>query len=166
MTWADAEAFALQQGGTLAALNDAGEQQWLLNTVSFGSSYQVWLGGRDHHSAQWTWETGEPFSFAPWFLLYSYPEESFAMLIVTGSERGGWVNHPGGALHYGVVESCYANCDASGTAPALNVADFTCFLQKFAAGDGYANCDGGTTAPLLSVADFTCFLQRFAAGCP
>ena len=62
--------------------------------------------------------------------------------------------------------ACYANCDASTAAPALNVADFTCFLQRFAAADPYANCDGSTTAPMLNVADFTCFLQSFAQGCP
>jgi hypothetical protein len=61
---------------------------------------------------------------------------------------------------------CYANCDGSVAAPVLNVADFSCFLQKFAAGDGYANCDGSVAAPVLNVADFSCFLQRFAAGCP
>ena len=60
---------------------------------------------------------------------------------------------------------CYANCDGSTTAPILNVADFTCFLNRFAAGDSYANCDGSTTPPTLNVADFTCFLNRFAAGC-
>ena len=62
--------------------------------------------------------------------------------------------------------SCYGNCDESTTAPVLNVADFTCFLQRFAAGNSYANCDESTVAPTLNVADFTCFLQRFAAGCP
>jgi subtilisin-like proprotein convertase family protein len=62
--------------------------------------------------------------------------------------------------------TCYANCDNSTTAPILNVGDFTCFLQRFAAGDAYANCDNSTTPPVLNVGDFTCFLQRFAAGCP
>ena len=61
--------------------------------------------------------------------------------------------------------SCYANCDSSTTAPVLNVLDFTCFLNKFAAGDSYANCDHSTTAPVLNVLDFTCFLNSFAAGC-
>jgi hypothetical protein len=61
---------------------------------------------------------------------------------------------------------CYANCDGSTAAPTLNVADFGCFLQRFAAGAAYANCDGSTTEPVLNVADFTCYLQRFAAGCP
>jgi hypothetical protein len=63
------------------------------------------------------------------------------------------------------VGGCYANCDNSTLPPALNVADFTCFLQRFSEGKYYANCDGSHVAPVLNVADFTCFLQRFAAGC-
>ncbi len=62
--------------------------------------------------------------------------------------------------------ACYANCDASTVPPVLNVNDFTCFLNKFAAGDPYANCDGSATPPTLNILDFTCFLNRFAAGCP
>jgi hypothetical protein len=60
---------------------------------------------------------------------------------------------------------CYPNCDGSTTEPILNVADFSCFLGKFAAGDPYANCDGSTIEPVLNVADFSCFLGKFAAGC-
>jgi hypothetical protein len=66
------------------------------------------------------------------------------------------------AFHY----PCYADCASGGPPPRLNVADFTCFLQRFAAGAPYCNCDGSTTPPVLNVGDFTCFLQRFAAGCP
>ena len=29
----------------------------------------------------------------------------------------------------------------------------------------YPNCDQSTSPPILKVADFTCFLQRYAAGC-
>ncbi len=61
---------------------------------------------------------------------------------------------------------CYANCDCSTTAPVLNVLDFSCFLNRFAAGDPLANCDGSSTPPVLNVLDFSCFLNRFAAGCP
>jgi hypothetical protein len=68
-------------------------------------------------------------------------------------------------LDIGIPATCYPNCDESTAAPILNVADFTCFLQRFAAGNSYANCDNSTNAPFLNVADFTCFLQRFAAGC-
>jgi hypothetical protein len=61
--------------------------------------------------------------------------------------------------------ACYANCDGSTAAPVLNVLDFGCFLNRFAAGDSYANCDGSTAVPTLNVLDFGCFLNRFAAGC-
>jgi hypothetical protein len=61
---------------------------------------------------------------------------------------------------------CYANCDCSTLAPVLNVADFTCFLNRFTSGESYANCDNSTSAPVLNVQDFTCFLNRFTTGCP
>jgi hypothetical protein len=61
---------------------------------------------------------------------------------------------------------CYPNCDESAVAPVLNVADFSCFLARFAKADQRANCDQSTTPPVLNVADFSCFLSSFAAGCP
>jgi hypothetical protein len=70
---------------------------------------------------------------------------------------------------------CYANCDGSTTAPVLNVDDFTCFVNEFAAAQSlpiaqqiasYANCDASTIAPVLNVDDFTCFINAFAQGCP
>jgi probable HAF family extracellular repeat protein len=69
-------------------------------------------------------------------------------------------------LNLGRPPACYANCDGSTIPPVLNVGDFTCFLQRFAAADPYANCDQSTTPPILNIGDFTCFLQSFAAGCP
>lgn len=91
-----------------------------------------------------------------------YPEPLF----ILGSQQGdgGWRHGfqtfmlPGGP-------GCFPNCDGSTAAPLLNIADFTCFLQKFAAGDPYANCDSSTLPPLFNIGDFTCFLQKFAAGC-
>lgn len=65
-----------------------------------------------------------------------------------------------------VCGACYANCDLGTVPPVLNIADFVCFQNRFAAGDPYANCDGSTVAPNLNVADFVCFLNRYAAGCP
>jgi hypothetical protein len=65
-----------------------------------------------------------------------------------------------------VVCPCYANCDGSTIAPVLNVNDFLCFQNRYAAGDSYANCDGSTAPPILNVNDFTCFLNRYAVGCP
>ncbi|MBL9031573.1 MAG: hypothetical protein JNM80_07675 [Phycisphaerae bacterium] len=72
-----------------------------------------------------------------------------------------------GALTYtvGAPATCYANCDGSSSAPCLNVNDFTCFLNQFAAGDSRANCDGSTIPPALNINDFVCFSNAFAAGC-
>lgn len=73
------------------------------------------------------------------------------------------------------VVMCYANCDGSDAPPALNVNDFTCFLNRFSAAislpaaqqvTDYANCDGSTTAPVLNVNDFICYQAKFAAACP
>jgi hypothetical protein len=69
-------------------------------------------------------------------------------------------------LNIGPVGGCYVNCDASSVPPILNVNDFICFQNKYAAGDPYANCDGSTAAPVLNVNDFVCFLNRFGVGCP
>jgi hypothetical protein len=69
---------------------------------------------------------------------------------------------------------CYANCDGSTMEPVLNVDDFTCFINEFAAAGTlpheqqvthYANCDQSTVAPVLNVDDFTCFINLFAQGC-
>jgi hypothetical protein len=73
------------------------------------------------------------------------------------------------------TQTCYANCDGSTTAPVLNVDDFSCFINAFAAAQSlphaqqvtnYANCDDSTTAPVLNVDDFSCFINAFAQGCP
>jgi hypothetical protein len=48
----------------------------------------------------------------------------------------------------------------------LNVADFACFLNRYAAGSVLANWDGSTTEPVLNVVDFSWFLNAFPAGCP
>ena len=47
----------------------------------------------------------------------------------------------------------------------LNVLDFGCFLNRFAARDPWANCDNSTMPPTLNVLDFACYLNRFAAAC-
>lgn len=64
-----------------------------------------------------------------------------------------------------VPDPCYANCDASTVAPVLNINDFQCFVNKFAAADQYANCDGSTVSPALNINDFQCFVNKYAAGC-
>lgn len=72
---------------------------------------------------------------------------------------------PSGQSNLGTVTlryiepGCAADMDYSG---ALNVADFTAYLQTFAAGFIRADFDENCA---LNVADFTAYLQTFAAGC-
>ncbi|MFN0131107.1 MAG: hypothetical protein ACKVW3_01010 [Phycisphaerales bacterium] len=72
-----------------------------------------------------------------------------------------------GRINYEPFTLCmvYANCDSSTIPPALNVNDFICFNEYFAAGFSGANCDQSTTIPILNVLDFVCFLNAFARGC-
>jgi len=72
------------------------------------------------------------------------------------------------------IVPCYANCDGSTEPPAINIADFKCFVDQFAQGlqlppeaqvGCYANCDGSKEVPVLNVADYMCFLNQFSAGC-
>jgi hypothetical protein len=109
-----------------------------------------------------------------WGTLYNFRFDSSAAPTNSGHATLGFykLGMPGfpdsitGAAWVPGTAPCYANCDASTTPPVLNVQDFTCFFQKFSAGDPAANCDGSTAQPTLNVADFTCFMQKFAQGCP
>jgi uncharacterized membrane protein len=97
---------------------------------------------------------------APYQLLYS--QISWDGRTIVGNARS--VNWE---LYMATIPAlCYGNCDGSGGNPVLNVSDFVCFQQRFAAGDPYANCDRSPSTPALNVLDFVCFQQKFAAGCP
>jgi trimeric autotransporter adhesin len=86
-----------------------------------------------------------------------------SLFIVGGFNSVGGGTSTGFAQWVGCNGQCYPNCDNSTVAPVVNVADFSCFLQKFAKSDPYANCNVDAT---IDIADFACFLQKFAAGCP
>ncbi|MBL9031767.1 MAG: hypothetical protein JNM80_08675 [Phycisphaerae bacterium] len=109
----------------------------------------------------WAWNsiTG-PTSRAGQAMAYDAARSSVVMV-------GGWNGTEALAETWALAcePACPANCDASTTTPVLNVADFVCFLNRFAAGDPWANCDGSTALPVLNVNDFVCFLNKFVAGC-
>jgi predicted outer membrane repeat protein len=83
----------------------------------------------------------------------------------TDGDRNGTVVLDMGAYEY-EPPPCYPNCDGSTILPILNVNDFLCFLNRFAAGDTWANCDGSSLIPVLNVNDYFCFLNAYAQGCP
>jgi photosystem II stability/assembly factor-like uncharacterized protein len=57
---------------------------------------------------------------------------------------------------------CYADLNDDG---AVNVDDFTTFINLYAAQDPRANCDQSTTHPILNIDDFTCLINEVARGC-
>jgi hypothetical protein len=75
---------------------------------------------------------------------------------------------PGGGPGVIVVASpCYADCDSSTGPGVLDIFDFLCFQNRFAAGAPYAcDCDTTTGLGTCDVFDFLCFQNQFAAGCP
>jgi trimeric autotransporter adhesin len=117
---------------------------------------------------------------------YGLPDNNVHGLLVWGDKMyiAGTFDHIAGIPTSGMValkgcpsgpQPCYANCDNSTTEPVLNVEDFVCFVNEFAAGLGlppaqqithYANCDNSTTEPVLNVEDFICFISEFSQGCP
>lgn len=64
--------------------------------------------------------------------------------------------------------SAIANCDGSTGTPFLNINDFQCFINAYAARDPYGNIDGSTAPPVFNANDFQAFIGRYAAafGCP
>ena len=61
---------------------------------------------------------------------------------------------------------CYADCDQSTGVGVLDVFDYLCFANAFAAGDRYADCDCSTGPGVLDIFDFLCFGNKFDQGCP
>ncbi|HBJ86035.1 MAG TPA: hypothetical protein DDZ88_19650 [Verrucomicrobiales bacterium] len=69
LTWEEAKAKAAAAGGHLVTITSAEENQWVLDTfvTKLQGNTSLWLGGtNDNPTRQWTWITGEPFTFTAW----------------------------------------------------------------------------------------------------
>jgi hypothetical protein len=153
---------ALPLMNTLGAIIQTGMRSVINSPYPYGQgSVILYLNNgntRDYsygvHGAQaWTIEMEGPSFQPPVSALLNTCREALAGLV------------PLAQYYAPAVPPCYANCDGSTTAPVLNVSDFVCFNNKYAAGDTTANCDNSTVPPILNVSDFTCFLNKYSAGC-
>ena len=62
---------------------------------------------------------------------------------------------------------CYPDCDTSTGVGVLDIFDFLCFGNRFAANDPFAcDCDTTTGVGVCDIFDFLCFGNAFNAGCP
>jgi hypothetical protein len=123
------------------------------------------------HIARWDGQAWEPLGAG---LMYNSAGDSTYMGVVNDASGhslvmvGEFIHGAGGGLSRRAVKwvgcpNCYANCDLSTEPPRLNVNDFTCFINKFAAKDPYANCNVDAE---INASDFVCFINKYAAGCP
>ncbi|NCS30372.1 MAG: hypothetical protein GPJ18_18240 [Microcystis aeruginosa F13-15] len=64
-TWTDAQAEAKSLGGNLITINNADEQQWILNT--FGTTGNYWIGLKKNlDNGAWEWINGEKVNYLNW----------------------------------------------------------------------------------------------------
>ncbi|HXJ77016.1 MAG TPA: C-type lectin domain-containing protein, partial [Candidatus Dormibacteraeota bacterium] len=87
--WTASEAEARELGGHLVTINDAAENQWVLNTffpLTGVSEASLWIGLNDAaNEGQFVWASGEPVTFTYW-----YPGEPNNL----GGEDYATIRHP------------------------------------------------------------------------
>lgn len=92
-TWQEANALAAKSAGKLAVSSDLEENYYLRDYLdnSLSENESCWLGGQKIDD-NWTWSTGEPWTYADWAA--DCPKEGSALnaLSYLSGKQGGWVN--------------------------------------------------------------------------
>ncbi|MEB3293161.1 MAG: DUF4347 domain-containing protein, partial [Synechococcales bacterium] len=84
LTWDEAQAAARQAGGNLVTINDAAENNWVVQT--FGGAEGLWIGISDRATeGQFVWASGEPVIYTNW----TPGEPNNA----GGNQDFGWINY-------------------------------------------------------------------------
>ncbi len=101
-TWYEGEEYAREIGGHLVAINDAEEQEWVVDT--FGSD-AMWIGCTDEDSeGEWRWTSGEELAFTNWLPGEPNNEqagEPFGM--INFRQRGRWNDLGDSAAEWGRI---------------------------------------------------------------
>ena len=94
-TWSNSEAIAEAHGGHLVTINDADENDWVVDTFARygGMSRPLWLGLTDRDAeGSFAWVSGEPLTYSKWNTTSGEPnngqgayEEDFAYIIQRNS---------------------------------------------------------------------------------
>jgi len=119
-TWTDAQAQAQAMGGNLVTINDAAENQFLVN--AFGGSELFWIGLNDvAQEGVFKWINGEPVTYTNWNSgePNNYGNEDYVHFNWGSSGRWNDIPNSGyGGLHRGIIEVL------NGTS-AISIADTT-----------------------------------------
>jgi Ca2+-binding RTX toxin-like protein len=103
-TWKEAQAQAVSLGGNLVTVNDAAENQFLVNT--FGGTEQLWIGLTDEVvEGQFKWVNGEAVTYTNW--LINQPDnfggnEDYVHL--SGGTGGQWNDNTSSIIYRGIIE--------------------------------------------------------------
>lgn len=68
LSWKDAEAYCVEQGGHLASVNSKGEQNFLVNLTENEPVDNIWIGGYrlQDDKDTWYWTDGSDFDYTNW----------------------------------------------------------------------------------------------------
>jgi hypothetical protein len=120
-------------------------------TLEPSSSYTLILGIADEGSFTWPYADTNNWLGEGSIGNYHYSED----LGVTWANFGS--DFPYFLRISATPETCYANCDGSTSAPVLNVNDFTCFLNLYAAADPAASVQVAGSSPGASTRSTCCW---------
>lgn len=87
-TFAEAEAFAKDKGGILAVASSELEAAFFRDSFANTGLDSAWIGGRKEGD-DWSWISGEPWSFARWGDTFPVADPNMTALALTAE---GWVN--------------------------------------------------------------------------
>ena len=102
-SWTEAEANANKLGGHLVTINDAEENQWLVNNLSGSNNFysnqyvdQFWIGYTDEaNEGSWTWISGESSDYSNWTSYTPAGNGDHGEIVLSASIYGGWRSEAG-----------------------------------------------------------------------
>ena len=68
LNWFTAESQAVAAGGHLVTINDAAENQWLVDTFAGSTLGAAWIGYYLDTDSEWKWVSGEPVTYTNYYL--------------------------------------------------------------------------------------------------
>ena len=149
LNWREAESDALNRGGHLATITN--QLEWDLVVEQLGTSLNdlLWIGGFKNDQGQWSWVTGEKFSFSRWAGSAPnniYGNENYLQIVTMdrGGSLGEWNDHSdSSSLIYGESISGYLLEKPIREGTALAVAEILngsiVGLNVIEGGQGYEN---------------------------